>query len=252
MRRIRRRGLPNRAALFLARKQAELDATEESVQLDQFWRRVRQTKTMGMVADVLRDMARKRQRCMYCEDSRGTDIEHFWPKQPYRGRTFEWLNLLLVCTGCNRVKGDRFPLSHDGKPDLIDPTTEDPWDSLFFDAATGNVTARFGEDGAPRRKGRATTELLPLDHEPLTEGRLRCLRNIKRAVNTFLANDAQSADDAEGGRILAELTQALQDNDDYGLGQWYFLKDGQDSEPFSRLRAVRPDAWKQIQDIVRR
>lgn len=32
------------------------------------------------VRTVLRKMASGRERCMYCEDNEGTDIEHFWPK----------------------------------------------------------------------------------------------------------------------------------------------------------------------------
>jgi uncharacterized protein (TIGR02646 family) len=77
-------------------------------------------------------------RCMYCEDSRGTDIEHFWPKSAYPERTFHWDNYLLACGGCNsNHKRDQFPLDSAGSPLLINPTAEEPRDHLLLMSSTG-------------------------------------------------------------------------------------------------------------------
>jgi len=128
MRRITRRTLTTRVARFLRSRQAQVDGGGSAAAL---WNRARRSKAMQVVEETLRRMGGRRQRCMFCEDSRGTDIDHFWPKVPYPERTFVWENLLWVCAGCNRKKGPRFVLDDQGTPLLIDPTAEDPWNHLF-------------------------------------------------------------------------------------------------------------------------
>ncbi|MEE1745424.1 HNH endonuclease [Streptomyces sp. NPDC006641] len=87
---------------------------------------VRRRVRIGLLA-VLADMAPGHQRCMYCGDSQGTDIDHFEPKSLAPVRTFEWLNHLLACAYCNsNQKRSRFPRAEDGSPLLLDPTLEDP------------------------------------------------------------------------------------------------------------------------------
>ncbi|OKI38618.1 hypothetical protein A6A29_10270 [Streptomyces sp. TSRI0281] len=77
-------------------------------------------------------MAPGHQRCMYCGDGQGTDIDHFEPKSLAPLRTFEWLNHLLACSYCNsNQKRDGFPRSEgDGSPLLLDPTLQDPLEHL--------------------------------------------------------------------------------------------------------------------------
>ena len=140
MKRIHRTPLPARTLTYLGRKQQEVDS---GIAPEAAWTGARKTKTMNGVASTLAAMSGKRQRCMFCGDSRGTDIDHFWPKSRYREHTFDWLNLLWICAGCNRQKGNQFPLDAHQRPLLIDPTAEDPWDYLLLDSHTGNITARF-------------------------------------------------------------------------------------------------------------
>ncbi|MFE7622378.1 hypothetical protein [Streptomyces sp. NPDC057509] len=61
---------------------------------------VRRRVRGGLLA-TLADMAPGHQRCMYCGDSQGTDIDHFEPKSLAPLRTFEWFNHLLACAYCN-------------------------------------------------------------------------------------------------------------------------------------------------------
>jgi hypothetical protein len=83
------------------------------------------------LASALADMAPGHERCMYCGDGQGTDIDHFEPKSSAPLRTFDWLNHLLACSYCNsNQKRDRFPVTADGSPLLVDPTAEDPLDHL--------------------------------------------------------------------------------------------------------------------------
>jgi uncharacterized protein (TIGR02646 family) len=183
---------------------------------------------------------------MFCGDSRSTDIEHFWPKSRYRHRVFRWDNLLWICAGCNRQKGDRFPLDSQRRPLLIDPTAEDPWDFLYFDGHTGNIVARYDpSSGLPHPKGIHTVDpaILPLNLEAVTEGRLRTRRNLVRAVHSFLTRMVTTSEPAV---LEAELLEAVRDNDDYGLAQWYFRRAGSAEEPFHTLRSSHRGVWDWI------
>src|SRR5262249_48686279 len=182
----------------------------------------------------------------FCGDSRSTDIDHFWPKTRYRQRVFRWDNLLWICTGCNRQKGNRFPLDEHHRPLLIDPTTEDPWDFLFFDAGTGNITAKYdAATGQPNPKGMHTVDptILPLNIEAVPEGRQRTRRNLIRAINGFVSRITTSPNPEA---LQGELLEALHDNDDYGLVYWYFRRDGVTEEPFQTLRNSYRDVWDRI------
>jgi uncharacterized protein (TIGR02646 family) len=243
MRQVTRLPLPQRTASYLVRKQQEIDGSGDVLTT---WDHARQTKTMAELAQILALMSGKRQRCMFCGDSRSTDIEHFWPKIRYRRRVFRWDNLLWVCAGCNRQKGDRFPRDRQRRPLLIDPSAEDPWDFLYFDGHTGNITAKYeSSTGRPHPKGARTVDpaILPLNIEAVTEGRLRTRRNLVRAVRHFLARIATNVD----SRLLeSEILEAVRDNDDYGLAHWYFRRDGATEEPFFTLRASYRDIWDRV------
>lgn len=71
-------------------------------------------------------------KCMYCEGYIGavsySHIEHFRPKTPYPGKTFEWENLGLSCQVCNTSKNDVF----DEALPYINPYYENPDDYFFF------------------------------------------------------------------------------------------------------------------------
>ncbi len=196
---------------------------------------------MTQIVEVLRRMTGKRERCMYCEDSRGTDIEHFWPKEPYPEKSFKWVNLLWACAGCNRVKGARFPLDSSGEPLLIDPTATDPWDVLFYDSETDELTARWErETGKEHPRGLETLEVLStLRYQAIAEGRGRTRRNLQRAVRAFLGAHSEPAAEAE-------LRESVADNDDYGLTSWFFLRDGQREAPFADLCRGHPEVWSRV------
>jgi uncharacterized protein (TIGR02646 family) len=240
MRQVARHALTLRTLTYLARKQAEIVSGRD---VQNLWENARRTKTMAGVARALALMSGKRQRCMFCGDSRSTDIEHFWPKSRYAARVFRWDNLLWICTGCNRLKGDRFRLDRRHRPLLIDPTAEDPWDFLYFDASTGNITAKYDPStGRQNPKGAHTVDptVLPLNIEAVTEGRQRTRRNLVRAVNTFIKGMAAGIDLPA---LEAELLEAVRDNDDYGLAHWYFQRDGREQEPFKSLQNAHPAVW---------
>jgi uncharacterized protein (TIGR02646 family) len=190
---------------------------------------------MKGVQSVLREMMGQRARCMYCLDSHGSDIEHFWPKTPFSERLFKWPNLLLCCGECNGFKGSQFPLQG-GQPLLIDPTDEDPWRHLDFDPDTGNLAARFDpQASAYSVKGERTVEVLKLDRrEALAAGHLKTWNRLVRIVREHMANPAPDG---------AALAMALIDADEHGLLGWCFDGAGHNESPFRELRERTPQVW---------
>ncbi len=213
------------------------------------WKAQRKSALMGKIVQALAGMTGPRQRCMYCEDSRGTDVEHFRPKVPFRDHMFRWLNLLWICTGCNRGKGSRFPFTESGSPLLIDPTLDEPWDFLFFDPDTGEITARWdAETGAENPRGQALLEILtPLRHQAVTEGRRRTSMRLRRAVRSFLAHHTGEAEELAAASI-GDLLDDVDDAVDYGIALWFFLRDGSSDESFGQLKEHFPTLWDAILD----
>lgn len=189
---------------------------------------------------------------MYCNDSRGTDIEHFWPKATFCEKTFLWENMLLVCAGCNRKKGNRFPLDSDGMPLLIDPSVDDPW--LFFDFVpqTGELAARWRVDiDRFDPKGEATTDpaILPLNIEAVTSGRQRYYRNLCKAVEVFLQSayfDGGSASEA----AFEQLSHDIVELSDFGLNRWLFHFSDHSAEPLRSLCCDYPEQWQRLRGIT--
>jgi uncharacterized protein (TIGR02646 family) len=113
----------------------------------QLWNN-KNAKLFGVVRRALDTMASGRSRCMYCEDSFGTDIEHFFPKIRYPSKTFNWNNYLFACSHCNsNLKRQQFPLLSK-KPLLLDPSSDDPRSHLAFLPSSGEL-ASIGAKGQP-------------------------------------------------------------------------------------------------------
>jgi uncharacterized protein (TIGR02646 family) len=238
MRSIVRLSLNEAAQEEMSQRQAEVDCKRQAgtLYVKDEWQRARQTRLLREdVLGTLKRMMGERERCMYCLDSHGTDIEHFWPKTPYPERMFLWPNMLLCCTECGRFKGDQFPLS-EGLPLLIDPTGEEPWQYLDFDPTTGNIVARFDLDKNDwSAKGQATVGVFHLDRrEAMASGYRRTHFRLAARVETHLHSDASSADD---------LISALSEADEHGLLGWCLIGTGQNISPFCDLKQQQPEVW---------
>ncbi|MET7989162.1 HNH endonuclease [Streptomyces sp. NPDC005281] len=110
-------------------------------------------------------MAHGAERCMYCEDNLGTDIDHVQPLAEAPLRAFDWLNHLLACSYCNsHTKGRQYPCDADGHSLLIDPSTEDPADHLVLRLAAGQYDPLSD-------KGRETIRVFSLNRGDLVRGR---------------------------------------------------------------------------------
>jgi len=245
MRKIRRLALDAPTRRALRQKQSTVDERQSAGTFDRiaYWKGARKTKPLRTVLSTLNIMAGSRQRCMYCLDSHGADIEHFWPQAAFPGKMFLWENHLLCCTECGRIKGDRFPIVN-GKPLLLDPTVDEPWDHIDFDPDTGKLVARFDvstDDYSVR--GVVTVQTLKLDRrEALEAGYLKTIRQLADTVNRFMIADSPSS-----SAFVADLIHI----DDHGLLGWCIIGDGWKTPPFTTLRQNYPEVWESLERSVR-
>lgn len=245
MRRVVRQPLAPSDAVALAKRQRAVDAELANGEIDiqQWWKNARRTRLLRRVAEALARMAGPAERCMYCLDSHGTDIEHWRPKARFPGRMFVWENLLLCCAECGRWKGDEFPTTMDGHALLLDPTADDPWAHLDFDPLTGMLAPRF--DPVAERfdaRGEATIALLRFaERDAMHEQYRRTWRRLCRVVRAAVARPA-----AEGSTLLRELAE----EDDHGLLAWCFSTRGAAESPFRELQQRHPKAFAECAAAV--
>lgn len=230
MRRIQRMAVDTVAQTYLDRRQAKANklSSNGSLNAEREWKTARQTEKMRKVFAILQSMMGVRQRCMYCLDSHGCDIEHFRPKSPYPKWMFKWNNLLLCCTECGRIKGSQFPL--DGRrPMLVDPTKEEPWDYLDFDPIMGNIMARYDlQSDDYFAKGQQTVIVLQLDRrEALQAGYKQTYQKLCTIINRFLQAPTQTSND---------LIDELLHEDERGLLGWGLQRCRAKRSPVSTIK----------------
>lgn len=142
MKRLVRPPLSAAATAFLQGRTGRVTtAKNRHAMARRLWKR-QQNKAFREVRAVLAQMAPGVQHCMYCENSEGTDIDHFRPRRRYPRLAFRWDNYLLACSGCNsNQKRDLFPRDPaTGQRLLLDPTRDDPRRHLTLSPSTGLYT----------------------------------------------------------------------------------------------------------------
>jgi hypothetical protein len=113
--------------------------------------------TFDKVKEKLSALCSGAERCAYCEDSKGDEVEHIYPKDLYPSRCFEWDNYLYACGPCNGPKNNQFAIFRDadgvfqavqppkgqlaveppsGEAVLLNPRVEDPLNYCMLDLAT--------------------------------------------------------------------------------------------------------------------
>ena len=245
MRRVTRPMLPKQAQTYLDKKHQLVTQRSKAgtLDVDALWKQARATKTIGTACTLLQGAMGPRERCMYCLDSHGTDIEHYRPKARYPLQTFKWNNWLICCTECGRLKGSKFPVA-EGKPLLINPANENPWTFLEFDSDTGNLTARFDtayNTWSP--KGAETVSVLHLDcREALAAGYRKTFLRLDALVSAAI--EASATPDA------ADLANRLQEQDDHGLLEWCFCFAGQHEGAFAQLKKKNGLLWAECKTHI--
>jgi hypothetical protein len=162
--RISRIALEDQLASRLATRTSALKAgNTDSKAARKAWDSAHKDK-QGIRAHLVH-MAPGIERCMYCGDSRATDIDHFEPIKEFPAGTFEWLNHLLACGSCNsNSKRDQFPRDGRGQALLIDPTRNDP-------ALHLRLIIRTGEYRALTPQGKASIAVFDLNRGDLIRAR---------------------------------------------------------------------------------
>lgn len=117
---------------------------------------------------------------MYCEDSLGTDIDHYKPKAIYPDVAFEWSNYLLACSHCNaNEKRNKFPLDDQGNALLVDPSVDDPLAHLA-------LLPHLGEFASRSNRGLASIDVFGLNRPELVQGRLDAWLTLDILVRRYV------------------------------------------------------------------
>jgi uncharacterized protein (TIGR02646 family) len=235
MRQIERGQLPPATRRILRSKQA-LCHDVPTARAE--WKSFRSTAAAKPVLDELRRMAGATERCSYCADARGSDIDHYLPISPHFDATFLWRNHLLVCTPCNRQKSSKPPIGGDVRV-LLDPTLDDPWAHFTYVTATGLLAPRFDATGQVDRMGEETLTIIEvINHDAVAEGRLRAARRLRSAVERAIASGDSQA-------TRRDLLYSIKD-DPYGLAIWFTAKEGRYEDPFASLALADPRLWRRF------
>lgn len=206
MRPIRRLQLPSDTERLLANRTKRIirkrKLATRVAQAESFWKS--RPRSFLPVPEILGEaMAPAPGRCMYCEHSEGTSIDHFWPLASHPERAFVWENLLWACSHCNsNDKRDRFPLDSHGHPLLIDPTdpNDDPARHLDLHPPTGRFVGKTPQ-------GTASIDVFGLKRQFLETGRKDAW--ISAQVHLEAYADAKAiGDTAHADAIRATLIRA--------------------------------------------
>lgn len=176
-----------RRSLRLARRNANSESARRS------WKGASVEK--AGIRDALFRVASGIERCMYCGDSRGTDIDHFQPIALAPLRTFDWGNHLLACSSCNsNAKRDAYPCDQNGQSLLVDPSVEDPADHLRLALTEGVYTGLTP-------KGCITINVFQLNRVDLRKGRadafMRCKSMLRDYHNLEISGKSEEAENTK-------------------------------------------------------
>jgi len=199
MRKLKRIHLSRRTQTFLQKRTIKITTktslSEKVEEAGNLWK-AKSNKAFAEIKETLRKMASGLERCMYCEDSAGTDIEHFWPKNTYPDKAFLWENYLLACSACNsNFKRTQFPLK-DGHPLLINPVEEEPRHHIGFSPSTG----RYAE---LTDKGAESIRVYGLNRNILADGRRDAW--LSTQVHIIYYGHYRDKGDLEASRRIKEV-----------------------------------------------
>lgn len=201
---ITRAGLPDDLSARLAVLTNELTAVpaeEQAKAARALWEKSgTRTRVYRPLKSILQQMALGLEQCMYCGADFGTDVDHFDPIARSPLRAFDWLNHLLACATCNsNHKRDLFPTDVDGRPLLIDPTTEDPLNHMTLSLSTDVYHPLSA-------KGVATIEVCGINRRQLVDGRRRA-----RNVVAFCLRGWAATDPADRDAKLEEIAELIRE-----------------------------------------
>jgi uncharacterized protein (TIGR02646 family) len=163
--------------------------------------------TFRQVRQTLARMCSGAQRCAYCEDSVGDEVEHIEPKDLYPNKTFVWENYLFSCGPCNTGKSNKFSIINGnnnlenvtrkrndpiapprpGRQAFVNPRVEDPL--RFLELEIVSTFAFLPRDGAPDLdilRAEFTISSLKLNRDVLLRARANAFGSYRARLTEFI------------------------------------------------------------------
>lgn len=180
------------------------------------------------VVSELRKLSGYGESCMFCDSSRGCDVDHFRPLSPFPNFTFIWENYLWICAECNRNKGDQFP-----KYGFLNPFDDEVWKHIMLDQF-GSIIANYNKSiKSSDQKAKNTIGILKLNDELLITRRRNRLNNLKDLVNYWTKSLKSNCETKE--EILIKVEKEIKSSSQPDVAQYFLAGPGQSEEPFKKL-----------------
>ncbi len=161
----------------LRSKLVGLDPSAQKAEAARLWKQsnAKRDRTFVALRERLCELCpgtRARPRCVYCEDSAASSIDHIWPKATYPLRAFDWDNMANACDGCQRQRGERWDVDSSGSAVFIDVRRDDPQRFLFVDLlGTFYIVPQLDLSDAEQLRAQRTIDWLALNSRNLCEAR---------------------------------------------------------------------------------
>jgi uncharacterized protein (TIGR02646 family) len=167
------------------------------------------------------------QRCCYCEDSVGDEVEHIKPKDLYPEVVFVWDNYVYACGPCNGGKNNKFAVINRngekvivtrprrapvrkpaaGKPAFLNPRDEDPLAYLDLEIVdTYMFLPREGLSGRDEFRAEFTIEALKLNRDVLTAARRNAYGSYRARLLEYRVLRDDAVPPAKLGRLRDGIT----------------------------------------------
>lgn len=146
-------------------------------------------------------------KCCYCETklSKNYELEHFRPVKPYKWLETDWSKLLLVCSSCNKSKGNRFEVKNKNltrKPKgvkihnsalhlnsverqlLLHPEYDNP-EEYFEYKPSGEIKSIVSK----KERAEYTIRCVNLQHPDLVRARYEIVENFIKGLNNIISKE---------------------------------------------------------------
>jgi uncharacterized protein (TIGR02646 family) len=185
------------------------------------------------VKKTLIEMSGASRTCMFCDHNEPTDVEHFKPKTVFPIDTFNWDNMLWVCTTCNRLKSNRFPPDNCTGAAILNPIIDSVWDFFLLDEF-GNLVKHWDVGtNAYDARAQSTCDYVYVDREEIQTRRQKRMKGLKLSTQ-------QALNELDTGTItIAEVNIRVSDwlAEPYqaDVADYCFRGPGRVKQPFSDL-----------------
>lgn len=187
-------------------------------------RNTKRNSTFRKVRETLARMCSGAQRCVYCEDSVGDEVEHIQPKDLYPCLVFVWANYVYACGRCNGGKNNKYAVVAEnrlvdvtrkrgapiiapvpGAPAFLNPRIDDPLAFLDLDLdGTFAVLARDDISEIDRERAEFTITTLNLNRDVLRQARGTAFRCYRALLHEYVTKRRHTE-----ARELTDLAEGL-------------------------------------------